>query len=101
MVIPNGMIEIDSDFAKEIGFTSDKFFGYLWGFPETKRIIISNIESLYPEKGNLRTLFINIEKVFNTIEVPCPSNRMKEILEKNGYNFIGGEHEVWIKEVTR
>ena len=28
-----GIIELDSDFAKGLGFTSDKFEGYLWGYP--------------------------------------------------------------------
>lgn len=99
MNIPEGIIDLDSDFAKEIGFTSDKFDGYLWGWSKENKITISFIESLHPRKGNFRKLFENIEKITDKIHVPCPSEKMRQIIEKNGYIFIGGEHEIWEKEI--
>ena len=47
----NGIIELNSPFAQEIGFLSDKFGGWLWKKDNT--IIISFIESKLEGQGKL------------------------------------------------
>ncbi len=77
------LIHPDTPFAKEIGFTSDKFVGWLG---ENKGYIyISFIESLQPGKGHLSELFENILKQGYGIKVPTPFARMKAIIEKKGF----------------
>ncbi len=88
-----GMIKLDDDFAKLIGFTSDNFDGYLWR-PETvkeedKHITISLITSKNPGNGNLVKLFRAIENKGYGIVVPTPSKRMESICAEYGF-----EHKI-------
>lgn len=107
MSVSDGIIELDTPFAKELGFTSDKFSGWL-----SKRgdyIYISLIESLNPRKGNLSKLFDRIQERGYGIKVPTPFPLMERILRKRG-GFVktlepfAPEHgindpcEVWVKE---
>jgi len=92
-------IELDSPFAKEIGFTSDKFDGYLW--KNGKFMSISFIISKEEGKGNLTRLFKNINKQGYKIEVPTPFPNMELILKCHGFKKtivsdpLVGEVEVW------
>ena len=79
----DGIVELDSDFGKELGFTSDKFHGYLWLTGKT--IIISFIVSLQEGKGNLSRLFNAIGGFGYKIEIPTPSVKMQQIAEKRGF----------------
>ena len=56
-IIPQGMIEMDSEFAKKIGFVSSRFLSccYLWG--EGNCIVIKTIECTERRRGYLRELF--------------------------------------------
>lgn len=72
-----GMIELDSEFAKTIGFTSDKFEGYLWYKDDI--IIVSFIRS--KKKGNCKP-FIEALREKYIIHIPTPSNIMKIIGKK-------------------
>ena len=99
----DGIINIDTEFAKELGFTSDKFgFGsYLWKKDNT--IIISAIWSTV--KGAFRNLMQNIEQKGYGFKIPTPFPRMLEIGEKQGWKLIteyddlfGGEIHVLVKE---
>jgi hypothetical protein len=103
----DGMIELDSDFGKEIGFTSDKFTGgfmggsYLWRNGD--RIIISFIESKNEGKGDLSRLFNSIEALGLRVAVPTPMLRMRAILKRKGFKPHGeysemGTVEMWEKE---
>lgn len=81
--IKGGVIELDSEFGKEIGFTSDKFQGYLWkagGY-----VYISAIKSIHPEQGNLSALFACIEEKGFGIKVPAPFPKMEAILNQKGF----------------
>ena len=51
----DGIIPMDCELAKELGFTSDKFesFSYLW--KQGEYILISMIESKEKNKGYLKT----------------------------------------------
>lgn len=95
-----GYISLDSPFAQKLGFTSDKFGGYLWG--KNGAITISLVESLEPGKGNFKRLLDNIEAQGYRIEIPSPSVRMTEIAKKRGLkqHFVYDEEmehmvEVW------
>lgn len=96
----DGIIELDTDFAKEIGFTSDKFDGWLW--LDHGYVIISFIRSKRKMQGNLNKLFDTIfDKGFG-IKVPTPTKAMKTILIRKGFDesFEYDRHgpvEVWIK----
>lgn len=85
MIIPLSKIELDSPFAKKIGFTSDKFRhdSYLWGFKEG--LMISNISS--DVKGSFKAMMKTIEKNKFNFRIPTPSNRMQEIGVKQGWKF--------------
>ena len=95
-----GMIEIDSDRGKQLGFTSDRFSAdsYLWEEPE--RIMVSLIFS--HAKGNFRGLVQAIHSQGKAVAVPTPLGDMRRILAKNGYRQameideqMGEACEVW------
>ena len=98
----DGIINLDSDRGKSIGFTSDKFMGYLWKTGE--HIIITVINSLEPNKGHLKALFTTIEAQGYKIKVPTPFANMTEILIRMGFQGSieqdnrFGPVEVWMKD---
>ena len=98
-VLPDGQIEPDSSVGKALGFTSDKFDGWLWKTGD--RVMISMIVSLQEGKGNLRALFDAIEAQGLKVAVPTPFARMKAICKLRGYTMhIEHDHamepcEVW------
>ena len=79
----NSIVEIGSPLANELGFTADKFDGYLWRIDN--EIVISLIISLDPEMGNFRALVKRIKENGFTVAVPTPLGRMKSILIKWGF----------------
>jgi len=79
----NGMIDLDTKFAKEIGFTSDKFGGYLW--KTNNHITLCFIVSRQEGKGNLSSLFNLIWQKGYKIEVPTPLPRMLAIIKAKGF----------------
>jgi hypothetical protein len=85
---PDGCINIDTPFAKTVGMTSDKFRidTYLW--KNDNQVVISNIASLFPGKGNLRKLVDSLETLGYNVCVPTPSERMIDILTRMGFNHI-------------
>lgn len=98
----DGLIELDTKFAKEIGFTSDLFEGYLW--KKNNEIWISLIFSRDERKGNLTRLFNRIHDLGFTIKVPIPLGEMRSILKKKGFTPIIERNEdhneninVWVK----
>ena len=84
-VISEGIINIDSDSAKQLGFTSDKFSpaSYLWRRGNT--ITISFI--IARKKGMFCQLMKTIQENGFDFEIPTPSNRMREIGIKQKWNF--------------
>ena len=92
------IIDLDTEFAKEIGFTSDKFQGYLWRVEGS--IYISVIRSLKPRQGNLTALFNAIQERGYQLKVPEPLSLMEYICRKKGFTrtveradivvFVGG-----------
>lgn len=76
-----GIVELDSFVGKMIGFTTDRFDGYLWKNYDS--ITISFIAS--KQKGNFRQLVERILELGLAVEVPTPLPNMRRIVEKNGY----------------
>lgn len=94
--IRNGIIELDTPFAREIGFTSEDFSGYLWRHGD--RVIVSLIESRHPGQGNLSRLFAAIEARGLRVAVPTPFAHMQAILRRKGFvPYTDGPVEVWEK----
>ena len=75
-----------SKFGKELGFTSDKFEGYLWRNGNTE-IVIPLIESLHPGKGNFTNLAKTLMDRYQVIYIPVVSNKMKSVATKLGFKF--------------
>jgi hypothetical protein len=83
------IINLDSDKAKELGFTSDLFEGWLWIDDTNNEFLwISFIESLSPGKGNLKKLFDTIESKGYHLIVPSPFARMEMICKKRGMEMF-------------
>ncbi len=98
----DGIILLDSNFGKELGFTSNLFEGYLW---KTNDIIyISFIVSKQERKGNLTKLFNKILEKGYKIRIPTPIGKMIAIVKAKGFKqiFVHDEltketFEVWEK----
>ncbi len=100
--LPDGMIEVDSEAGKLLGFTSDLFMddSYLW--KDGGKIVVSFIVSQHPRAGNFRKLVQSIlERGFDVV-VSNPLGRMESILRKCGYvysceydNAMGEFVELW------
>lgn len=95
----DGIIELDSERSKVLGFTRDKYDGYLW--KAGGAVIISFIVS--KRRGNFRELVRRIHALGLAVKVPTPLGRMKAIVRKNGYQHTkepfdeAGEHvDVWV-----
>lgn len=95
----DGIIHLDSERAKVLGFTSDKYDGYLW--KQGDAVMISFIVS--HQRGNFRELVRRIHALGLTVKVPTPLGRMQEILLKNGYEHtneydenMGEGVDVWV-----
>lgn len=98
-----GIIVLDSEKAIALGFTSDKFHGYLWQLDGS--IMVSLIISLKPGEGNLSALFDAIWQAGYAVKVPTPSGRMAAILTKKGFTQtwepvkeINDMVEIWVKQ---
>lgn len=90
--IPNDCILSDSEAGKLLGFTADKFQGWLWR--QDQYIVISFILSIQEGKGHLKKLFDQINECGFKIQVPVPSERMKAICAKRGMKM----QQVYSKE---
>ena len=98
----DGHIAPDSEEGSELGFTEDKFSGWLW--KNGDRIIVSMIESKQQGKGNFKWLIDNIKAQGYKVDIPTPIGRMSDILRDNGYKMrivndpIWGSAEVWSED---
>ncbi len=93
----DGMIAFGSKEAEELGFTPDKFDGYLW--KQDDAIIISLIVS--KAKGNFKELVDKIRSFGLAVKIPTPLGRMQNIVKKNGYRHTiedseMGAVEIWV-----
>lgn len=93
----NEQINLDSEFGKQIGFTSDKFNGWCWVIDN--KFYISFIESRHQGQGNLRALIKNVTDLGYQVCVPTPFARMRHILERLGFMMIVEDTEMGPCEV--
>lgn len=104
----DGIVKVDSEFGKSIGFTAERFVAdsYLWR--DGNRIVIYIIIANPPGKGSFRALVKNIENAGFKVAVPTPYKNMKRILIKQGFEpcdehdeATGGTVEMWMRPVAR
>ena len=83
-LMDDGMILLDTPFAKSIDFISCRFSdGYLW--KKGNKITVSLIVAKETGKGYFRELIKNIEKAGFVVSVPNPLGHMQQILEHYGF----------------
>lgn len=82
-MIDEGMIAVDSDAGRELGFTSDRFDGWLWKHGGV--VVVSFIVSKEPGKGHFSQLLDAIWATGNKAQVPTPLGRMVAILQGKGF----------------
>jgi hypothetical protein len=82
---PRGVIHLDDESAKLIGFTSDKFsdYSYLWN--TGRSIYISIIGTTKKGNGDFRKLVQNILRYGYDVRIPTPLGKMLYLVQKNGY----------------
>ena len=101
LTIPEGKIDVDSEFGKELGFTKEAGFAedsYMWGYPQYNGLMLSLI--ICNKKGGFRNLMQNIEKRGYIFRIPTPSPRMIEIGRKQNWSRgTDGECEILTNEV--
>lgn len=97
----DGLVNVDSPFARAIGFTSDKFIGYGWR--SGQEFYLSVISSKQEGQGHFRVLVQTLLDQGVTVKVPTPFPRMKMILERLEFCHTieqtaeYGPCEVWVK----
>jgi len=92
--LPTGKIDVDSDFGKEIGFTSEGFDhrSYMWG--DAGGILwLSLVISKTEHSGAFRNLMNKIEEKGLTFRIPTPFGRMVLIGFRQGWKYVE-EYEV-------
>lgn len=77
----NGEIRPSSSGGVLIGYTVEHFDGWLW--KDDDKFTFSFV--ICKQMGKLRDLAETLLLLGYTIEIPTPSARMKEIVQKNGY----------------
>lgn len=78
-------ISFGSTLANDLGFTTEKYSGYLW--KAGNWIYISLIETRKEHQGYLRNLFDNIHNAGYNIYIPCPNCRMTKIALQYGFIY--------------
>lgn len=98
MKIEEGQINIGTPTADALGYTADKFDGWLW--KKGGEIWVSFIISKQPGQGNFRALVKNILGTGHGVVVPNPSKRMMDICVRLGFTYerrqidVGGDVDV-------
>ena len=102
-IVKDGIIELDSEFGKEIGFTSDKFKAS-WLWKKGNRIIISMIWAKKEREGYFTELIKNIKDKGYEVAIPTPIGLMEILVRKWGFKRIMEYSEdfkdyveVWVK----
>ena len=92
-LIPEGIINIDTQAGKYLCFTSDGFdpHSYLWRKGNT--VVVSFIIS--KQKGRFQKMMARIVEMGFDFEIPAPTKRMAEIGRKQGWIFCKKDCEVF------
>jgi len=99
------MYKPGSDIATKLGFTKDKFDGWI-GYNDSQRrpvVIISFIMSKEPGKGNVSRFIHGLLDRNFEVQIPTPMDKMIIFVRKHGFreriikDRLMGPVEVWIK----
>jgi hypothetical protein len=98
----DGVITLDTQRGRELGFTSYKYDGYLW--LKQGAVYISFITTKHEGQGDLTKLFNQIWKGGYKVKVPTPLGKMVHIVQAKGFKRTvewfpeaGAPCEVWVK----
>src|SRR4051794_30778726 len=88
--IPNGLIEVDSEWAGRVGFTSDIFLKGGQLYKQEDCMYIQSIEVLLGKrkKGHFNKLLDRLWELGFVVKVPNPLPTMVRILTKKGFRTI-------------
>ena len=97
----DGEVGLGHPIADGLGFTSDRFFGYLWIVGED--LYVSFVEARHEGQGHFRAFVESALAQGYTVKVPTPLGRMEAILTKWGFRQTVepsevGPCEVWVKQ---
>lgn len=83
----DGIIEIDTPKAKELGFTSDKFSdcSYLWEYGDNLIVSCISTPEFEEHTGAFRNLMEKALGKYLNVIIPTPLRKMVEIGEKQGW----------------
>lgn len=87
------IVNLEDPFADEVGFTRDRFDGYLWRIGQV--VYISLVVSKQPGEGHLSALFEALSSRGYTVRVPTPLAKMEAILRGKGFE----EKREWWEEI--
>lgn len=99
----DGMIALDSEQGTALGFTTDRFDGWLWRKGDA--CIVSFIVSKQPGQGHFSSLLRQIKAAGLRPQIPTPMGAMREILWRKGFRptsifdpDMGEDVELWVEE---
>lgn len=94
----DGFRPAGSEFANQVGFTSERFDGYLWEDKDT--CYLSLVISKQPGQGHLSEVLSALTKLGYTVKVPNPIGTMQNILIKKGFAPSQEDPSMWIQTPT-
>lgn len=98
----DGMIKIDSEDGKTLGFTSDKFHKHSWLWKVGTAMYVSFVASVRPKQGDFRRLVGDLLAQGYTVKIPTPLGRMSLIVRQADYRKTeevteqGDTCQVWV-----
>jgi len=97
-----GEIQTDHPLAVALGFTADRFDGYLW-LAEKNSLYVSFVDAKHPGRGHFRAFIEKALTMGFTVKVPTPIGRMEGIVRRWGFEHIVepsemGPCDVWVKK---
>lgn len=81
------------EFANRIGFTAERFEGYLWEVDNT--CYLSLVISRQPGQGHFSELLAALKRHGFSIVVPQPLGTMQTILTKKGFRPSAEDPTMW------
>jgi len=93
--IPDGLIQLDSEFAVYYGFTSENYYreSYLVGDSFLKQVTIPMLISNHPGEGRFSRSIKKMIKDGIRVSIPTPVPKMQEILTVWGFEVVWNPDE--------
>jgi hypothetical protein len=97
MIVP--IIPGDGELAEKIGYTPDKYFGWMYLDEDQGYIYIGQIKTADREKGDFSALVRNINANGMKIKIVNPSNEMTKICIAKGLKPTTENNDIiWVQE---